>query len=1078
MTVSTQRLPRELILASAGSGKTFRISSRIIALLAAGEPPATIFASTFTRKAAGEILERVLIRLAAAALDPSAAAELAKHATLDDDAPPPADPAFWLEVLQRTVRQLHRVDVGTLDAFFVRALGLFAHDLGLPPGWGIADEPVAERLRADALQDVLAAVDDGARIELVRGLAAGSTRRAVLDALVREVDGIASVQHALASDAVGWGALRGAVEARPADLEDRCRHLAERIRAVPGPETRNGGPHGGWRTALDDIADGVEGRDWPPVIRCGLFCTSIDDPAPTYYRYPVPPEVLTLMREVLVLARTDLAPEYTARAEAMGRLAALYTDAFDRQLRDEGALRFDDVTRLLGGPAPLAGRPDLFYRLDGRTRHVLLDEFQDTSLLQWAALEPLADLLLGDPEGADAVEGGEAGEGVEGRAAVIVADPKQSIYGWRGAAPVVVDHVAGRYRLDEEVLARSWRSSQVVLDAVNRIFQDIEQRAALTVDPMDARVARDWARTFAPHVAQKELPGHVRLLVGPRDPGRGSQKPLLCRYAAGVIRDLREAAPGRSIGVLTRTNETVARLMFELRELDVPASEEGGGSLTDSAATASVLALLRLADHPGDSLAAYHVARTPLGPAVGLTDPTSRRAVDRTAHRLRRQLMDQGYGRTLDRVARAVDGACTPRERARLGQLVELAFRWDERATLRVDDFVRAAMAERVEVPVRSEVRVMTVHQAKGLEFDIVVLPELEASLVKGGGGRKPLAYRPEGVGPVTHVFPPMSEAERRVFGHIQELRQAREQDRGAAVRDALSTLYVAVSRARYALHMIIAADGDKGPGSARSHASVVREALAGPPSAERPACAGAVLFEAGDPDWHRSAPEAEAPAEPPAAVTTGPIALRPAPRRTRMLARRKPSAEARASIDLQFVLASGSSRSAMDHGTVAHAWLERMAWIEDGLPEPVALRAVAREVAPHMPDDAVTAAAARLADQLAAPAVQAVLSRARYPHGAIAETERPFLLREDDVLLEGIIDRLVLVREGGRVVAAEVIDYKTDAVTEADVDERAAHYVPQVHTYRRAVASMYGVQFSAVKGTLVFLQPGRTFDV
>ena len=60
-------LPRDLVLASAGSGKTFRISSEIIALLARGEAPDEIFASTFTRKAAGEILDRVLVRLAAAA---------------------------------------------------------------------------------------------------------------------------------------------------------------------------------------------------------------------------------------------------------------------------------------------------------------------------------------------------------------------------------------------------------------------------------------------------------------------------------------------------------------------------------------------------------------------------------------------------------------------------------------------------------------------------------------------------------------------------------------------------------------------------------------------------------------------------------------------------------------------------------------------------------------------------------------------------------------------------------------------------------------------------------------------------
>ncbi|MEJ2540187.1 MAG: UvrD-helicase domain-containing protein [Gemmatimonadota bacterium] len=65
--------PREIVRASAGAGKTFRISSRIIGLLASGEAPSDILASTFTRKAAGEILDRVLVRVAEAVLDPEKA---------------------------------------------------------------------------------------------------------------------------------------------------------------------------------------------------------------------------------------------------------------------------------------------------------------------------------------------------------------------------------------------------------------------------------------------------------------------------------------------------------------------------------------------------------------------------------------------------------------------------------------------------------------------------------------------------------------------------------------------------------------------------------------------------------------------------------------------------------------------------------------------------------------------------------------------------------------------------------------------------------------------------------------------
>ena len=114
-------LPRDLILASAGSGKTFRISSAIITLLARGGRPDEVLASTFTRKAAGEILDRVLVRLAGAALSEEKAAELAVHAgpTSHDGKRIHCDSAFWTNVLERVVRDLHRMNIGTLDAFFL-----------------------------------------------------------------------------------------------------------------------------------------------------------------------------------------------------------------------------------------------------------------------------------------------------------------------------------------------------------------------------------------------------------------------------------------------------------------------------------------------------------------------------------------------------------------------------------------------------------------------------------------------------------------------------------------------------------------------------------------------------------------------------------------------------------------------------------------------------------------------------------------------------------------------------------------------------------------------------------------------
>jgi hypothetical protein len=140
---------------------------------------------------------------------------------------------------------------------------------------------------------------------------------------------------------------------------------------------------------------------------------------------------------------------------------------------------------------------------------------------------------------------------------------------------------------------------------------------------------------------------------------------------------------------------------------------------------------------------------------------------------------------------------------------------------------------------------------------------------------------------------------------------------------------------------------------------------------------------------------------------------------------------------------------------------------------------------------------------RLQVPAIRAVLGPGRYrrapqddgglpggrPEGwdaegaddLVVETEIPFLRRHEDRLLEGVIDRLVLVRRGGRAVAGEVLDYKTDAIADGDEDGLSAgvaRHAPQIDVYRAAVAEMYRLHPDRVKGILIFLTPGAVREV
>ena len=176
--------------------------------------------------------------------------------------------------------------------------------------------------------------------------------------------------------------------------------------------------------------------------------------------------------------------------------------------------------------------------------------------------------------------------------------------------------------------------------------------------------------------------------------------------------------------------------------------------------------------------------------------------------------------------------------------------------------------------------------------------------------------------------------------------------------------------------------------------------------------------------------------------------------------------------------------REARGRGSVIHAWLEGMLWIEDGLPPERELRRIAREVAPELRE--VEGLMADLERWLQAPEVREVLSRTWYPAEAKVDRERPFLLRDEGRLVQGVVDRLVRApsREG-EGPGAWVLDFKTDQVTvettdgspggdEAEFRTRVEFYRPQVETYRRAVAREEGLEVGGVAVGLVFLVPGR----
>jgi ATP-dependent helicase/nuclease subunit A len=1080
--------PHIVIRASAGTGKTFQLSNRFLGLTAAGHPADQILAATFARKAAGEILDRVLLRLAEAADDPEKLDGLKTHLHL-----PRLDAPQCVRILRNLIDRLHRLQISTLDSFFIQIAGSFSLELGLPPGWRIVEPIEDEQIRYEAIQQVLHDNPLADSSQLVRLLGKGEAMRSVMEEIADIVSQLHDVFRETSTTPEVWQKLPHAKELDAAAL---CEALA-RLESLPQLEGKR------LNTARAKDLEKASAGDWTGFISAGLACPLLAGEQ-TYSRQDIPTEFAAAYRPLLDHAQAVLVNQLANQTEGTGRLLAHFDAAYRPLKLSRRALRFDDVTHYLSAALADGRLQEVGYRLDAGVAHLLLDEFQDTSLAQWAVLRPFAKRVT---------------MAAQKRSLFCVGDVKQAIYRWRGGIAELLNAVGTELPgLTQEALIESHRSSPVVIDTVNQVFRSLATNGAIRDFP---EATKCWSEQFTEHTtARKELPGRCRLLTAPMAEGRRNSKDqqvATLQYAAAVV--AREAAehPGRTIGVLVRRNKAVARLIYELREQHhLFASQEGGNPLTDSPAVQLMLSLLAMADHPGDTVARFHVAHSPLGKAIGFTDHTDTAMAQRLAAAVRQRLLADGYGPTLYGWLKSLAPECDRRDVSRLLQLVEMAYTFDDGKIRRPDEFLALARAQSVEDPLSAPIRVMTVHQSKGLQFDIVALPQLDEPLV----GRPPklVVGRNSPTGPIERVCRYANEQLQTLLP--PDFQRAFKDRTQQVVSESLCLLYVAMTRAVYALDMIVAPQhADKPTGAAatgwpKTFAGILLSALAAgddaPPESE--------IFRTGDPDWSAKAPASEAvslealPSSHPADLETLGVNLRASSAvRRRGLDRRSPSKlEGGAKIDLAQRLRLESA-AGMARGTLVHAWLEQVEWLEKGVPNEATLRQTAAPLAD--PRIELAEELKRFKQLLARPATIAALSQSSYldpaalglPSGIAAEIaaglksgvirmelrrEWPFAVRWDDAIVQGFVDRLLLFYRADKVsgdqvcvdsvVAADILDFKTDAIEPGSASEQATavaqrveYYRPQLEAYRRAVAEVYRLDPRKITARLLFVEPG-----
>jgi ATP-dependent exoDNAse (exonuclease V) beta subunit len=445
----------------------------------------------------------------------------------------------------------------------------------------------------------------------------------------------------------------------------------------------------------------------------------------------------------------------------------------ERRREQAGRLRFADLPRI--AQDEVVQVPVLAYRLDGWFDHWLLDEFQDTSRSQWAALAPLVEEVWQDSEGR--------------RTLFYVGDVKQAIYGWRGGDAGLFTEIAQGYegRLKDEKLGRSYRSGEKVLRAVEKAFQPEALRAV----GVEGAVVSGWERGWTGHEPQESNrnKGHVEIR-----PAEGEE---IWGAVAQIVKTSGVLEKGGTVGVLTRTNDLAHEGAELLSQEGLRVTVEGKKSVADEGPLGpACLLAARLAVNPSDALAAG-------GLRAGMLAPALAEGVERFAFR---SLADFANGGAEGMVRGWLGGVKLAGDaflEETAGSLVRAGRAFDRSGGGSVREFHRfLAEYQDPGATLRGAVQLMTMHKAKGLEFDlaIVVLERGWGRSLKLDAAKGPHLRRGEG----PHGRWVMELPSQEVCDAVPELAAEMEKVRQEASLANLCLYYVAMTRAKQALFVIL----------------------------------------------------------------------------------------------------------------------------------------------------------------------------------------------------------------------------------------------------------------------------------
>ncbi|GAA9021836.1 RecB-like helicase [Helicobacter pylori] len=433
--------------ASAGSGKTFALSVRFLALLFKGANPSEILTLTFTKKATAEMKERILDYLKILQkenLEDEKEKEKSQNILKELEEKYRLNPSFVQhraqEIYQRFLNA--EIRISTIDAFFQSILRKFCWFVGLSANFEVNEDTKAHQQQLNA--SFLNALNN----EQLEELSVFIAQCLSYDSYTS--DSILEQLRFLKNKLYLFDPNKKELAFDEEGFLEKLRSLNKQIQSV--------------ETASDTAKKAIKCDDFRGFLNSSL--TWLKKKSEYCFFKKIKDEIPTLESECEEI-ENDLKRYYEARESALFKKFPKFIQLYDKATSKIQALDFDaikdKVHALLNGHEEMPAE-FFYFRLDSRIAHILIDEFQDTSLNDYKILAPFIDEIKAG-----------IGQAKWRRSVFFVGDVKQSIYGFRGSFSSLFESVSKDFYHDN--LEFNHRSSPLIINYVNTIFKKAYQNS-------------------------------------------------------------------------------------------------------------------------------------------------------------------------------------------------------------------------------------------------------------------------------------------------------------------------------------------------------------------------------------------------------------------------------------------------------------------------------------------------------------------------------------------------------------------------------------------------------------------------